>query len=110
MALFLDVARGSSRVAERRAWLEAYQSMDLMTEYIAAGLFAEDAYWSGDLDLARKLVADTIRASVAWSERPTPQVIRPAAVGLAVLADQARHARTSGSSPIARLVARRHRT
>jgi DNA-binding CsgD family transcriptional regulator/tetratricopeptide (TPR) repeat protein len=98
MALFLDVARGSSRVAERRAWLEAYQSMDLMTEYIAAGLFAEDAYWSGDLDLARKLVADTIRASVAWSERPTPQVIRPAAVGLAVLADQARHARASGQS------------
>ncbi len=68
MALFLDVARGSARVAERRGWLEPYLKSDLMTEYIAAGLLAEDAYWAGDLDLARSLVADTIRASIAWSD------------------------------------------
>ncbi len=96
MALFLDVARGSSLVAERRVWLEPYRAADQMTEYIAAGLFAEDAYWGGDLELARKLAADTIRAAVAWSERPAPQVIRPAAVGLAALADQARQTRASG--------------
>jgi hypothetical protein len=64
MALFIDVARGSMRVAERRAWLEPYMASDLMTEYIAAGLFAEDAYWAGDLELAAELSAESIRAYI----------------------------------------------
>jgi len=38
----------------------------------------------------------TIRAAMAWSEGFGPQVIRPAAVGLGALADQARHARAAG--------------
>jgi DNA-binding CsgD family transcriptional regulator len=105
MALFLDVATGSSRVADRRAWLEPYIASDMMTEYIAAGLFAEEAYWSGDLDQAGQLIDDTIRAATNWAGgQLTPQVIRPAAVGLAVLADQARQARAAGH-PAEELVA-----
>jgi DNA-binding CsgD family transcriptional regulator len=105
MALFLDVATGSDRVAERRGWLEPYTACDLMTEYIAGGLFAEDAYWAGDLDQAGSLVEATVAASAAWAGGPAPQVIRPAAVGLAALADQARQARAAGQ-PVAHLIAR----
>jgi DNA-binding NarL/FixJ family response regulator len=97
MALFIDVARGSTRVAERRAWLEPYMAMDSLAEYIAEGLFAEDAYWSGDLAAAVTAVKATIGAATAWGgEEYGPQVIRPAAVGIAALADQARLARAAG--------------
>jgi DNA-binding NarL/FixJ family response regulator len=96
MALFIDVARGGPRVAERRTWLEPYMTADLMAEYIAKGLLAEDAYWAGDLPTAVQEAWATIRASAAWSEGYAPQVIRPAAVALGALADQARHARAAG--------------
>ena len=97
MALFIDVARGSPRVAERRAWLEPYMATDSLAEYIAEGLFAEDAYWAGDLTGALTAVKATIGAATAWGgEEYGPQVIRPAAVGIAALADQARHARAAG--------------
>jgi DNA-binding CsgD family transcriptional regulator len=97
MALFIDVARGSARVAERRAWLEPYLAADLLAEYIARGLFAEDAYWSGDLQGAVTAAMATIEAATAWSEHDLgAQVIRPAAVGLAALADRARQARAAG--------------
>jgi DNA-binding CsgD family transcriptional regulator len=96
MALFIDVARGSSRVAERRTWIDPYLCEDLMAEYIAKGLFAEDAYWAGELDTAVAEAQATIRAAKAWSDRYNPQVIRPAAVGLAALGDQARQARAAG--------------
>jgi DNA-binding NarL/FixJ family response regulator len=99
MALFIDVARGSARVAERRAWLESYMAMDSLAEYIAEGLFAEDAYWSGDLAAAVTAVKATIGAATAWGgEEYSSQVIRPAAVGIAALADQARLARAAGQS------------
>jgi DNA-binding CsgD family transcriptional regulator len=97
MALFIDVARGSARVAERRAWLEPYMATDSLAEYIAEGLFAEDAYWAGDLAAAVTAVKATIGAATAWGgEEHGPQVIRPAAVGIAALADQARLARAAG--------------
>jgi DNA-binding CsgD family transcriptional regulator len=97
MALFIDVARGSSRVSERRAWLEPYMAMDSLAEYIAEGLFAEDAYWAGDLAGALTAVKATIGAATAWGgEEYSAQVIRPAAVGIAALADQARLARAAG--------------
>jgi DNA-binding CsgD family transcriptional regulator len=97
MALFIDVARGSARVGERRAWLEPYMAMDSLAEYIAQGLFAEDAYWAGDLAGALTAVKATIGAATAWGgEEYGPQVIRPAAVGIAALADQARLARAAG--------------
>jgi DNA-binding CsgD family transcriptional regulator len=99
MALFIDVARGSSRVAERRAWLEPYMAVDSLAEYIAEGLFAEDAYWSGDLAGALTAVKATIGAATTWGgDEYGPQVIRPAALGIAALADQARLARAAGQS------------
>ncbi len=97
MALFIDVARGSPAVAARRAWLEPYMATDSMAEYIAEGLFAEDAYWAGDLTGALTAVKATIGAATAWgAEEYGPQVIRPAAVGIAALADQARLVRAAG--------------
>jgi DNA-binding CsgD family transcriptional regulator len=99
MALFIDVARGGPRVAERRAWLEPYMATDSLAEYIAEGLFAEDAYWSGDLAGALTAVKATIGAATAWGgDEYGPQVIRPAAIGIAALADRARLARAAGQA------------
>ena len=97
MALFIDVAKGSQRVADRRAWLEPYLAKDLLAAYIAKGLLAEDAYWAGDLPGALELVKATIAAAEGWdSDDLGPQAIRPAAIGVAALADQARLARAAG--------------
>jgi DNA-binding CsgD family transcriptional regulator len=101
MALFIDVARGSERVTERRTWLEQYMAEDLLAAYIAGGLFAEDSYWAGRLDEAVSAALRTIDAAEAWSADYSPQVIRPAAVALAALADQARIARAAGQDPAA---------
>ncbi len=101
MALFIDVARGSSRVAERRARLEPYLGTDLMTRYIATGLFAEDAYWAGDLAAAVTAVRGTLDAATEWAGgEGTPQLIRPAAVGIGALGDQARLARAAGQPDV----------
>ena len=105
MALFIDVARGSPRVAERRAWLAPYLAMDLMASYIATGLYAEDAYWTGDLAGAVRAAKATIAAAKEWGgDHYHPQVIRPAAVGIAALADQVRLAR-AGGRPVDDLIA-----
>ncbi len=104
MALFIDVARGSARVAERQAWLAPYLASDQLTEYIATGLFAEDAYWAGDLASAVTAVKATIDAARAWAGgEDHAQAIRPAAIGIAALADQARLARASGPRADARV-------
>ena len=63
MALFIDVARGGPRVAERRRWLEPYLPADLMAEYIAKGLYAEEDYWAGDLAAAVQTAWETIKAA-----------------------------------------------
>jgi DNA-binding CsgD family transcriptional regulator len=105
MALFLDVAMGAPRVAERRAWLAPYLAMDMMASYIATGLYAEDEYWAGDLAGALTAAKATVAAVSAWTGDLThPQVIRPAAVGIAALADQARLARAAGQ-PVDYLIA-----
>jgi DNA-binding CsgD family transcriptional regulator len=101
MALFIDVARGSPQVAERRAWLEPYLCDDVLAEYIAKGLFAEDAYWAGDFDEAVTQAQATIRAAKMWNEGENSQVIRPAAIGLAAMADKARQARAAGQREVA---------
>ena len=99
MALFIDIARGSQRVADRRAWLEPWLARDQLAAYIAQGLLAEDAYWAGDLPGALAQVRATIAAATAWAgDDLGPQVIRPAAVGIGALADQARLARAAGQS------------
>jgi DNA-binding CsgD family transcriptional regulator len=96
MALFIDVARASSRVAERRLWLEPYMAEDWLAAYIAGGLFAEDAYWAGDLAGAVEAALATLEASKGTDEDYGASAIRPAAIGLAALADQARQARATG--------------
>jgi DNA-binding NarL/FixJ family response regulator/Mrp family chromosome partitioning ATPase len=105
MALFIDVARGSPRVAERKTWLKPYLAEDWLAEYIAGGLLAEDAYWAGDLDAAVSAVQVTLQASKGMHGEYGPQTLRPAAVGLAAIADQARHARAAGQDESAAMLA-----
>jgi DNA-binding CsgD family transcriptional regulator len=101
MALFIEVARGSSGVAERRAWLEPFLARDRFAEFIARGLLAEDALWHGDNETAIAQAEATIKAVEAWGEGFGPPVIRAAAIGLAACADRARQARASGDQQIA---------
>jgi DNA-binding CsgD family transcriptional regulator/tetratricopeptide (TPR) repeat protein len=96
MALFIDVARGGPRAAERRLWLEPYLPADLMAEYIAKGLYAEEEYWTGDLNTAVQTAWETIKAAATWGEGYSTQTLRPAAVGIGALGDLARQARAAG--------------
>jgi DNA-binding CsgD family transcriptional regulator len=98
MALFMDVARDRPAVADRRTWLEAFYGRDYFAEYIARGLFAEHALWHGDRETALSEVEATIRAIEANNEGYSPNVIRPAAVGLSALADRAWQARAAGDA------------
>jgi DNA-binding CsgD family transcriptional regulator/tetratricopeptide (TPR) repeat protein len=96
MALFIDVARGGSGVAVRRAWLEPFFGRDRFAEYIGRGMLAEYALWQGDGDTALAEAEATIKANECWNQGLRPPVIRAAAIGLAVLADRARLARAAG--------------
>ncbi len=51
-ALFLEVAQGSPAVAERRPWLERFWNDDDFIGFIAHGLYAEQAAWTGDTEAA----------------------------------------------------------
>ncbi len=105
MALFIDVARGSPRVAERKTWLKPYLAEDWLAQYIAGGLLAEDAYWSGDLEEAVTAVHVTLQASKGPHDEYGVHALRPAAIGLAAIADQARHARAAGQHDSAAMLA-----
>jgi DNA-binding CsgD family transcriptional regulator len=98
MALFIDVARDRPAVAERRTWLEPFYGRDGFAEYIARGLLGEDAYWHGDGEAALAESQAMIRAHEKLYGHYAPPVIRPAAVGLAALADRARQARAAGDT------------
>ena len=100
MALFLDVARGSPAVAERRAWLEPFWPADSFGAYIARGLLAEHALWRGDTATALAEVAATL-AELDVEGSYGPPAIRVAAVGLAARGDQARRARAAGDDETA---------
>jgi DNA-binding CsgD family transcriptional regulator/tetratricopeptide (TPR) repeat protein len=95
MALFLDVARGSPKVAERRAWLEPFWPGDSFGAYIAHGLLAEHALWRGDIAGALAEVAATL-AELDSEGGYGPPAIRVAAVGLAARGELARRARAAG--------------
>ena len=95
MALFLDVARGSPKVAERRAWLEPFWPGDTFGAYIARGLLAEHALWRGDIAGALAEVAATL-AELDSEGGYGPPAIRVAAVGLAARGELARRARAAG--------------
>jgi DNA-binding CsgD family transcriptional regulator len=100
MALFLDVARGSPAVGERRAWLEPFWPGDSFGAYIARGLLAEHALWRGDTATALAEVAATL-AELDVEGGYGPPAIRVAAVGLAARGDQARRARAAGDDETA---------
>jgi DNA-binding CsgD family transcriptional regulator len=100
MALFLDVARGSPKVAERRAWLEPFWPGDSFGAYIARGLLAEHALWRGDTATALAEVAATL-AELDREGSYGPPAIRVAAVGLAARGEQARRARAAGDDEAA---------
>jgi DNA-binding CsgD family transcriptional regulator len=96
MALFIDVARGSPTVADRRTWLEPFWAEEEFSEYIARGLLAEHALWQGDTGTALAEVAACIRIELEWLRGYGPPLIRVAAVGLAAQADRATQARLAG--------------
>jgi len=98
MALFIDVARDRPAVADRRTWLRPFFARDRFAEYIGRGLLAEHALWHGDHETAVSEIEATIRAIEAWERGYAPSVIRPAAVGLCALADQAWQARAAGDA------------
>ncbi|HEU5419588.1 MAG TPA: AAA family ATPase [Streptosporangiaceae bacterium] len=98
MALFVAVGRGSDAVEARRAWLAPWIACDNFVAYIARGLLAEHAYWQGDLEAALAETEHTITAAIAWAGKQAPQLIRVAAVRLAVLGDLAVQARASGDT------------
>jgi len=101
MALFLDVARGSPAVAERRAWLEPFWPADGFGAYIARGLLAEHALWRGDTASALAEVVAILAEQNADQEGYAPPVIRIAAVGLAARGDRAQQARAAGDEAAA---------
>ena len=97
MALFIDVARGNPRVADRRTWLEPFWPAEKFSEYLGHSLLAEHALWQGDTATALDEVAAAIKPQVQRSGYG-PQLIRVAAVGLAAEADRAAQARFGGDA------------
>ncbi len=101
MALFLDVARGSPVVGDRRPWLEPFWDADRFAGYVARGLLAEHALWRGDTGGALR-EARAALAMLSHDKGYAPQAIRVAAVGLAAHADRAALARATGNPDGAR--------
>ena len=96
MALFIDVARGNARVADRRTWLEQFWPGEKFSEYLARGLLAEHALWQGDPAAALAEVAAGVKVQVERLGGYGPPLIRVAAVGVAAQADLASQARLAG--------------
>jgi DNA-binding NarL/FixJ family response regulator len=96
MALFIDVARDTPGVADRRTWLEPFFARDQFTEWIGRGLLAEHALWQGDTQLALAQAQATVSAVESGGDNP--RVIRPAAVALWAVADVAWQARAAGDA------------
>ncbi len=101
MALFIDVARGSQKVTERRAWLRPFWPADGFGAYIARGLLAEHALWQGDAETASREAAEIVDAQVKDMSGHSPPVIRVAAIGLSAQADLAARARAAGDAAAA---------
>jgi DNA-binding CsgD family transcriptional regulator len=98
MALFIDVARGNAVAAERRVWLEPLWDQDKLCVYMARAMYAEQALWQGDTELAIAEAEGAIAGD--WDEHYgfAPSVIRPAAVAISAYADRAAHARAAGNT------------
>jgi DNA-binding CsgD family transcriptional regulator len=89
MALFIAVARGSADVvAERCAWLDPIAERDEFVAYLVSGLVAEQALWRGEPEVAVAKALAAVRAiQQLYEGELAPQVIRPATIALAGLAD-----------------------
>jgi DNA-binding CsgD family transcriptional regulator len=98
MALFIDVARGNAVAAERRVWLEPLWDQDKLCVYMARAMYAEQALWQSDTELAIAEAEGAIAGD--WDEHYgfAPSVIRPAAVAISAHADRAAHARAAGNT------------
>ncbi|MDQ2815777.1 MAG: LuxR C-terminal-related transcriptional regulator, partial [Actinomycetota bacterium] len=101
MALFIDVARGNSAVAERRAWIEPFWSAPGFDEFTARGLLAEHALWQGHTEQALTEARAAIAVSIIPPWGYGPSVIRPAAVALSAHADRAVQARAANDDDLA---------
>ncbi|WP_328589248.1 helix-turn-helix transcriptional regulator [Actinomadura logoneensis] len=103
-ALFLDVARGSSRAARRLQWIRPLWDGDQFLTYVARGLAAEQRLWEGDEAGALEHVT-----TVLASSGPTDTgLIRIAAVGLRAHSERAvraRRARDAAAEAAARAAA-----
>src|SRR5260370_14911388 len=96
MALFIDVARGSERVAERRTWLKPFWPADGFGAYIARGLLAEHALWQGDAETAASEAAEVVRSQLEYFGGYSPPGIPGGPGGLSAPGRPARPAPAAG--------------
>jgi DNA-binding NarL/FixJ family response regulator len=100
-ALFVEVGRGRPEAEERLARLEARWREDVWVAYLAGGCGADLALWKGDLKRARTLAGGALALLEAADEMWELSAIWPAALGLAIEADQAEQARLAGDEDAA---------
>jgi hypothetical protein len=98
VSLYVEVGRGQPAAVDRLRWLATLSyDDDVWVAYVAGACEADLACWQGDLDRARTLVQSTLaRVERTGEEKWLLLGIWPAALGLAVEADQAEQARTGG--------------
>ncbi|WP_307796987.1 helix-turn-helix transcriptional regulator [Actinomadura barringtoniae] len=101
-ALFLEVAQGADRLAERLRWLEPLWNDTLTLTYIGRGLAAERELWRGDIDAAMTHIMAVLKMLVTND----PGAIRVAATALWAQADRAVAARNAGDEATAEAAAR----
>jgi DNA-binding NarL/FixJ family response regulator/tetratricopeptide (TPR) repeat protein len=95
-ALFVEVGRGRPEAEERLTRLEARWGEDVWVAYLAGGSGADLALWKGDLTRARALAQGALALLDATDEVWDLSAIWPAALGIAIEADQAEQARLAG--------------
>jgi DNA-binding NarL/FixJ family response regulator/tetratricopeptide (TPR) repeat protein len=95
-ALFVEVGRGRPEAEERLGRLEGRWSEDVWVAYLAGGCGADLALWKGDLPRARTLARGALALLEAADEPWELSAIWPAALGLAIEAEQAEQARLAG--------------
>ncbi|MFA1539047.1 helix-turn-helix transcriptional regulator [Actinomadura monticuli] len=100
-ALFVEVAQGSPVVAERLRWIAPLWGEDLLANYIARGLAAEDALWRDDPREALEHVGAI--ADPFYGEGAS--FLRIAATGLWAHAELAARGRAAGDGDAVRRAA-----
>ncbi|WP_277949966.1 helix-turn-helix transcriptional regulator [Bailinhaonella thermotolerans] len=85
-ALFVEVARGNPRAAERLPWLARMWHESYFLAYLGRGLNAELELWQGRPERA----LEHVRALIARLDEFDDRVLRISAIGLGALAEIAR--------------------